>query len=402
MTEKKISIGLFGFGCVGQGLYDVLNHSQGLRANIKKICVKDRDKKRKIDLSYFTFDKNDILDRNDVDVVVELIDNAHDALQIVTTAMKKGMNVVTANKKMLADNFDLLFKLQQKSGVALIYEGAVGGSIPIIRNLEEYYDNELLSSVRGLLNGSCNYILSCMELDKMGYAEALQKAQQNGFAETDPWLDVAGFDTLNKLCLLTAHAFGVILKPEQVLTLGIQNISDDDMLYAREKGFRIKLVATARKAGEKLNVFAMPCFVEKNNEFYNVMYENNAVEVEGAFSDKQYFVGKGAGSYPTGSAVLSDISALTYQYRYGYRKLKKMQQQLGDNLNAVHLLDNNISQRVYIRYTNKLELNGIEIQEVEEDYQSRKINYLIAKVSLQSLFHLKDDKNQKMFICAVP
>lgn len=397
MTNKKISIGLFGFGVVGQGLYDVLNHSQGLSANISKICVKDKNKQRRIDLSYFTYDKNDILNRKDVDVVVELIDNAQDALQIVTTAMKNGINVVTANKKMLADNFELLYKLQQENEVALIYEGAVGGSIPIIRNLEEYYDNELLSSIRGLLNGSCNYILTCMELDKMGYEEALKKAQQNGFAETDAWLDVAGFDTLNKLCLLTAHAFGVILKPEQVLTLGIQNITDDDIRYARTKGLRIKLVATARKVGERLHVFAMPHFVGKESEFYNALYENNAIEVEGAFSDKQYFVGKGAGSYPTGSAVLSDISALTYQYRYGYKKLKKMKSQN----NVTYALDNNINQKVYIRYKDKAELKGIEILEVEEDYQSKKMNYLVATVALQSLFSLKENRHQNMFVCAL-
>jgi homoserine dehydrogenase len=286
--------------------------------------------------------------------------------------------------------------------VAIIYEGAVGGSIPIIRNLEEYYDNELLSSIRGLLNGSCNYILSCMELDSMSYEDALRKAQLNGFAETDPRLDVSGTDTLNKLCLLTAHAFGVIYKPELLLTLGIQNISYDDIHYARAKGFRIKLVATAKKAGEKLQVFALPHFVGKDSEFYNALYENNAIEVEGAFSDKQYFIGKGAGSHPTGSAVLSDISALTYQYRYGYRKLKKMQAIAGNNFNAENVLDNNIYKKVYIRYKDKSELKSIEILETEEDYQSRNMNYLVATVNLKSLFCLKEDKNQKLFVCALP
>src|SRR5688572_23119804 len=163
MNDKNISIGLFGFGCVGKGLYDVLNHSEGLKANIEKICVKDETKKRSIDQSYFTFKKEEILKRKDLDVIVELIDNSDEAMEIVSTAMKNGINVVSASKKMLAENFEKLYQLQEENNVALIYEGSAGGSIPIIRNLEEYYDNELLSSVRGILNGSCNYILTRME-----------------------------------------------------------------------------------------------------------------------------------------------------------------------------------------------------------------------------------------------
>jgi len=272
MSDKKIAIGLFGFGCVGQGLYDVLNHSQSLKASIEKICVKDRNKKRKVDLSYFTFNKADVLERGDLDVIVELIDDADEAFRIVCEAMERGVNVVTANKKMLAENFEALYRLQVKSNVALIYEGSAGGSIPIIRNLEEYYDNELLGSFRGILNGICNYILSRMELENKEYNEILSDAQANGFAESNPWLDVAGYDTLYKTILLTVHSFGMILKPEQVLNLGIQNITFDDIVYAREKGLRIKLIGTGYKHGNGFRVYVMPHFVEKTDELYNVIY----------------------------------------------------------------------------------------------------------------------------------
>ena len=150
MANKKISIGLFGFGCVGQGLYDVLNQSQGLQATIEKICVRDKSKKRKLDAERFTFNKEDILSRKDLDAVVELISDTDAAFEIVKTALSNGVSVVSASKEMLAKYFAELFKLQQKNNVALIYEGSVGGSIPIIRNLEEYYDNELLQSVRAI------------------------------------------------------------------------------------------------------------------------------------------------------------------------------------------------------------------------------------------------------------
>lgn len=401
MTEKRIKLGLFGFGCVGQGLYDVLSHSEGLKADIEKICVKDRNKKRKIDAKYFTYDKEDILGRKNLDVIVELIDTSEAAFEIVTRAMNNGVSVVTANKKMLAENFEELYHLQEKNNVALIYEGSAGGSIPIIRNLEEYYDNELLSSIRGLLNGSCNYILTRMELENMDYNKALKMAQEQGFAESDPWLDVAGYDTLYKLILLTVHSFGLILKPEQVLALGIQNISFDDITYAKEKGYRIKLIATAHKVGNKFRVYAMPHFVSKESDLYSVLYENNGVEVEGAYSCKQTFVGKGAGSHPTGSAVLSDISALTYQYKYAYKKLKKLREQHNGNFDAGKLLDTDFEIKVYIRFANKEALKGIEIVSVEEEFKSSKTNYIIASVKFKSLFSLKGNRDSKLFVCAV-
>jgi homoserine dehydrogenase len=400
MSDKEIAIGLFGFGCVGQGLYDVLEQSQSLRANIEKICVKDKSKKRKIDMKFFTYDKNEVLKRDNLDVIVELIDDANEAFNIVSTAMNNGVNVVSANKKMLAENFAKLYELQEKNNVALIYEGSAGGSIPIIRNLEEYYDNELLSLFRGILNGTCNYILTRMELENKDYDSILKDAQSSGFAESNPWLDVAGYDTLYKTILLTVHSFGLILKPDQVLNLGIQNITFDDIVYAKEKGLRIKMIGTGYKSGDKFRVYALPHFVSAKDELYNVNYEYNGVEVEGAFSCKQTFVGKGAGSHPTGSAVLSDISALTYNYKYGYKKLKKQAAGYGRLPNG-ELLDNDFTIKVYIRFKDKQELKGIEIVSIEEEYRSAATNYIIANVKFNSLFTLKGNKESKVFICAV-
>lgn len=401
MSDDKISVALFGFGCVGQGLYDVLNHSEVLEANIARICVKDRNKPRKIGAEYFTFDKNDILERNDIDVVVEMINDTDEAFRIVSTAMKNGISVVSASKKMLAEYFEELYKLQEENKVALIYEGSAGGSIPIIRTLEEYYDNELLSSIRGILNGTTNYILTRMELESKEYSEVLKDAQENGFAEIDPWLDVAGFDTLYKTCLLSVHAFGVILKPDQVLTLGIQNITFDDIRYAREKGLRIKLIGSAAKYGDKYRVFVMPRFVSPEDELYKILYEYNGVEVEGAFSCKQTFVGKGAGSHPTGSAVLSDISALTYNYKYAYKKLKKQKNKLNGSYNAENLLDTDFSIKVYIRYKDKAELEQLDIRSIVEEYRSPGVNFIIAEVGFRSLYNLKGNRESQLFVCAV-
>jgi homoserine dehydrogenase len=401
MGNKEISIGLFGFGCVGQGLYDVLNHSEGLKANIDKICVKDKNKKRKIDANYFSYDKNEILKQGHHNVIVELIDNANDAFAIVKEALGNGVNVVTANKKMLAENFTELYNLQIKNNVALLYEGSAGGSIPIIRNLEEYYDNELLSSVKGILNGTCNYILTRMELENKEYTDVLKDAQLNGFAESDPWLDVAGFDTKFKTSLLTIHAFGIVLNPDDIFNTGIQNITYDDILYAKQRGLRVKMLGVSQKVGDKFRVYAIPHFVSKESELYNVLYEYNAVEVEGAFSCKQTFVGKGAGSHPTGSAVLSDISALTYDYKYGYKKLKKA---LNNNVkieDGIKQVEFDFPIKLYIRFQDKAQLNDLEILNIEEEYKSASTNYIIANVNFNSLFNIYNKRDNKLFICAI-
>jgi homoserine dehydrogenase len=408
MGDKKISIGLFGFGCVGQGLYDVLNQSQGLKASIEKICVRDKTKKRRLDADRFTFDKNDILKRKDLDVVVELITDTEAAFEIVSTAMKNGVSVVSASKEMLAVHFSELFKLQQQHNVSLIYEGSVGGSIPILRNLEEYYDNELLQNVCAILNGTCNYILTRMELEKKDYSEILKDAQSSGFAEADPWLDVSGGDARYKILLITVHAFGIVLKPDQIMNLGIQNIRYEDILYAKEKNLRIKLISRSEKVGDpeenngagKYRVYVMPQFIDSSSELFNVLYEYNAVEVEGAFSCKQTFTGKGAGSHPTGSAVLSDISALTYNYRYGYKKLKKFINGGTAIPDASRSLDTDFKIKVYVRYSNKSEIDKLEIISIEEEYKSAKHNYIIATVNFRSLFHFSNNKESKVFICA--
>lgn len=407
LTEQKevkqtgrLNIGLFGFGCVGQGLYDVLNHSQSLKAEIAKICVKDRTKSRQIDNKFFTFERGDVLKNDDHNLIVELIDDADAALEIIGDALIKGKDVVTANKKTVADNFELLYRLQQETGRSLLYEGACAGSIPIIRTLEEYYDNELLKSIRGVLNGSSNYILTKMELEGLSYTGALKQAQELGFAESDPLLDVGGYDSKYKLCLLAAHGFGLILKPENILNLGIQNISEFDINYAKEKGMRIKLLAHIEKTENAYRLYVLPHFVKRDNPLASVNYEFNGIEVEGVYSDKQFFSGKGAGSHPTGSAVLSDISAITYDYKYGYKKLKKRVNGHADYGNDIKFVDNYFTLKLFIRYGDISELNPLDIDSVEEQYKSNNGNYIIANVGFKSLFNLYNNNENKLFVCA--
>lgn len=376
MSRKNINIGLFGFGCVGKGLYEVLEQTPGLQAQILKICVKDKEKKRAIDASYFTYDKAELLNNPDINVIVELIDDADAAFDIVSAALTQGKSVVTANKKMLAEHLPELLLLQKEHNASLLYEAAACASIPVIRNLEEYYDTDLLQSLQGIVNGSTNYILTKIFRDNLSFADALAEAQAKGFAETDPKLDVEGYDAKYKLNLLLAHAFGISVPPEQIVNLGIQRISDLDARYAKEKGYKIKLLAHAQKIEDKVIAWVAPQFIKPNHPFFYVDDEYNAVQVEGCFADKQFFIGKGAGSHPTASAVLSDISALSYDYRYEYKKSKQ---------NAGATLTDEVAVDVFVSHSPGIRIAESEFIEVYERYQAIDENYLIGKIAFKQL-----------------
>jgi len=323
MTRTNLHIGLFGFGVVGQGLHAVLARTPGLRARIGRIAVRDRQKARSLPAELFTFDKRDLLDDPGLDVIVELIDDADEAYFIVKEALRKGKAVVTANKKMLAEHLPELIELQRTTGTPLLYEAAACASLPVIRNLEEYYDTDLLASVEGIINGSTNYILTAMSRDGQPYAAALAKAQELGFAESNPALDVEGLDARNKLVLLLAHAFGLVAGPEELLAVGITGISPLASAYAREQGLVIKLVAEARRLPGGIAAAVLPTLVAPGHELAGVHDEFNGLVTQSGFADRQFFLGRGAGAFPTASAVLSDLSALTYGYRYAYKKIQQ-------------------------------------------------------------------------------
>ncbi|HOO98752.1 MAG TPA: homoserine dehydrogenase [Bacteroidales bacterium] len=391
MTRELLKIGMFGYGCVGQGLHDVLNSSKGFKADIVRICVKDRTKQRRLPMTYFTFDKDDILNDPSINLVVELIDDADAAFEIVTRAMKNGKNVVSANKVMIANHFEELVGLQDKYHVSLLYEASAGASIPIIRNLEEYYDNELLYSLRGILNGTTNYVLTLMHNHGIDYDIALSQAREKGFAESDPTLDVDGWDAKFKLCIITGHAYGLFLKPEEVFHYGIRNISKFDIRYAKEKGFKIKLVPYVGKTSENtITSFVLPRFISPDKYLYNVDYEYNGVITEAAFADKQFFSGKGAGGHATGSAVLSDISANSYGYKYEY---KKYQQGTVQHYTRNHKIE------IYLRYSDEKDRELFNFEEVSEYFSGKTDKYVIGVVSLGKLYELQEQlRSMNVFI----
>jgi homoserine dehydrogenase len=376
-THKQLVIGLFGFGVVGEGLYRVLNQTPSLKAVIKKVCIKHPGKKRNAPAELFTTDKDELLNDQEINVIVEVIDDANAAFTIVSTALKNGKDVVSASKKMIAEHLPALLALQQETGKSLLYEAAACASIPVIRNLEEYYDNDLLHSIRAIVNGSTNFILSKIFKEKMSFRDALLEAQQLGFAESDPTLDIEGYDALNKWIFLLTHAYGIIEKPENLLFTGIQNIRLEDSLVAESRNYQIKLVAQARKLQSgKVTAFVLPQFVEHDDHLAFVQNEYNGVVIESGFADKQFFYGKGAGSFPTASAILSDISALRYQYKYEYKKLYHHQP---------HELSENVFLRVYVSFDDWELIPRERFEWIEEWHAQEKRKYLIGVVSFETL-----------------
>lgn len=379
--SKKLNIGLFGFGVVGQGLYDI-SVSRNLNFEFKKIAIKDPHKKRTLPQELFTTDRWEILNDPEINTIIELINDAEAAYEIVSYALKNGKNVVSANKKMIAEHLEELVDLQHKHGTSLLYEGAVCGSIPIIRNLEEYYDNELLYAVSGIFNGSSNFILSKVFNENQAYADALKEAQDLGFAETDPTMDVGGFDAKYKLVIATAHAYGLFVNPDEILNIGIQNLQLSDLQYAREKGQKIKLVPVAKKQNDhEVSIYVMPKLVKKEDFLFNVENEYNGVSVQAAFADQQFFFGKGAGGHPTGAAVFSDVSALRYDYRYEYKKTlieKKV------SFNQDEIL------QVYLRFNQENLVEKLPFIDIEERYSSREYHYVIGSIRLADIAAAKN------------
>lgn len=390
---KKINIGLFGFGVVGEGIYKVLEEKPQLNAAIKKIVIKDNSKPRNAPSELFSTNSDDILNDDEINVVVELISDADAAHDIIIKAFNKGKHVVSANKKLIADHHKELLDLQAKNNVSFLYEASVCGSVPIIRNLEEYFDNDLLNYVSGIVNGTTNYILTKMANENESYQDALKAAQESGFAEADPTADVEGFDASSKLAIITLHAFGKKIDVDQVIRKGITSLKVEDFKYAKEKNYTIKLIANSKinhQTGE-ITSTVLPTFVELNKTIALVNNEYNGVLIGSSLSDEQFLYGKGAGRFPTSSAVLSDISALKYDYQYSIRKYENKEEGVFNQTGK---------KRIYIGFENQADDVSNIFDEIEERYQSKNYNHIVGVIDIEKLKQKEIIENPKLSIIA--
>ncbi len=393
-THKQLTIGLFGFGVVGEGLYQVLQQTPSLKARIKKVCIKHADKKRNAPTDLFTTNKNELLFDEEINVIVEVINESEPAFEIISTAFKNNKAVVSASKKMIAEHLPEILELQRQTNLPFLCEAAACASIPVIRNLEEYYDNDLLHSIRAIVNGSTNFILTKMFEDKLDFTDALLLAQQLGFAESNPALDIEGFDAVNKWCILLNHGYGIVENPSNILFTGIQNIQLSDSSVAKEKNYEIKLIAQAKKLRNgKVAAFVLPQFVQHDDHLAFVKNEYNGVVIESGFADKQFFYGKGAGSFATASAVMSDISALQYDYKYEYKKL--YYHKPGE-------LTNDFYVRTYISFDAIAKVPKEDFEWIEEWHSGQERSYFIGVIHFEKI--VNDDwwKHQGISLILVP
>ncbi len=377
--KNKINIGLFGFGTVGQGLYKVIRKAINAHAEIRRVCVRYQTKPREVTVppGLLTDNPDAILNDPEINLIVEVVDNPEASYRIVTAALKKGIAVVSGNKAMIARHLPELIEIQRRYGTALLYDASSCGSIPVVRNLEEYYDNDLLLEVKGILNGSSNYILSRVFDHNEDYDSALRRAQELGFAESDPSFDIEGYDSLFKLIIITVHALGVYVAPERVFTYGISTLGAFDIRYAREKGMKIKLVAQVVKVDpERFTMFVSPEFVSPSRYIYSVDDEYNGVVIRGECYDRQFMFGKGAGGLPTASSILSDIMARRHGYRYEYKKMGYID---------LPSYTTDIELRIYLRSTDRDPPGRLPFTRIHESYTSGEASYVIGDIPLTAL-----------------
>ena len=315
-ANSKIKVGMLGIGNIGRGTYQALgmNHDKilettGLDIEIVKILNRHPDKDRGIDIpkEKYTADVMDIFEDPEISIVVELIGGIEPATTYMAEAMKHGKSVVTANKAAIAANGKYLAELAQENHVLLRFEAAVAGGIPILTSLTTALLSNRFSEVHGILNGTTNYILTQMSEYGKDYDEVLRDAQARGFAESDPTADVEGIDAANKLSILISLIFGISVPPEKIDTQGITKIASEDIAFAHESDYRIKLLATAKESKGKVTCNVGPVMLPKAHPLASVNNEFNAVFVKGNAVDELMFYGRGAGPLPTGSAVLGDI-----------------------------------------------------------------------------------------------
>jgi len=313
---NEVRVGLIGLGTIGVGVARILLEQQSLMARrlgkklrLVRACDLDIRTDRGIDFGdvALTTRVDDILKADDVDVVVELIGGYEPARSFVATAIAHGKHVVTANKALIAKHGEELFSLAAEKGVAIGFEAAVGGGIPCLKALREGLAANAIESVYGILNGTCNYILTKMENEGAAFAEVLKQAQALGYAEADPSFDIEGIDTAHKLAILAAMAFGSRIRFDEVFTEGISKITPDDIASARELGYRIKLLGIAKPHGDCIEMRVHPTLVPVAAQLAQVSDSYNAVQISGDFVEHTVYFGRGAGERPTASAVVADM-----------------------------------------------------------------------------------------------
>ncbi len=311
-----INVGIIGFGTVGTGTVrillenkDVLKERLGFEINLRRIAVRDivRDRGVKVPEGVLTMDVDAILNDPHIDIVVELIGGIRPAKDFILKAINNGKHVVTANKALLATEGNEIFTAAQKAGVEIGFEASVAGGIPIIKVIREGLVANRIKALYGIINGTSNYILTKMTEENVGFSDALKEAQKLGYAEADPTLDLEGIDSAHKLAILASLSYGIPIPYKDIYIEGISKISTQDIEFASELGYKVKLFAIAKETDNGIELRVHPTMIPKDYLISKVDGPFNAVYVEGDATGSTLYYGRGAGAMPTGSAVANDI-----------------------------------------------------------------------------------------------
>ena len=355
---KQIGVGILGFGTVGAGVADgLLKHREvmarrlGVDIVLKRIADLDitTDRGVAVPEGVLTTDAAGVIVEQGIDIIVETIGGTGIARKFVMDALNAGKCVVTANKKLLAEYGREIFDLAAAKGVDIYFGASVGGGIPIIRVLREGLAGNEINTIHGILNGTCNYILTRMENEHLAFDEVLKAAQKLGYAEANPSLDIDGFDTAHKACILSALAYGFQPTLDQVQVEGIRNLSGEDVGYAAEFGYRIKLLACVARDGGEVEVGVHPTLIPFSHMLASVNDAFNAVMVNGDLSDSTMYYGRGAGRAPTASTVIGDIGDIARNLASGAPRYRRAAPVYGEG--AVRLrAAGDIASKFYLRF----------------------------------------------------
>ena len=303
-----MKIGILGYGTVGQGLVDVIDNNKEKRnIEIMSILVRDKNKYNKSKYAQIITDNIEDVFSKDIDILVELMGGLHPSFEYIKRALENRINVVTANKDMLAEYGDKLAKIANKNKVSLKFEASVGGGIPVVKPLTESLEGNVINSIYAILNGTTNFILSKMYNEGSSYEKVLKEAQELGFAEANPESDVEGYDAARKLSILSTLAYNRRVYWKDFYLEGISNIDSKDIDYAKKLGCKIKLVGQSKLNNDRVSGFVRPVLVDNNSLLSKIDNEYNIVVLNGDSVGEVSFVGRGAGKEPTGSAVYSDL-----------------------------------------------------------------------------------------------
>lgn len=358
MTEK-ISVGLLGLGTVGSGVVqiiekhqDKLMHQIGCSVAIKKVLVKDINKVRSVHVGpeLLTTDPYDVIDDPEIDVLIEVMGGIEESRDYIVRALQNKKHIVTANKDLMAVHGSELLETASRSKCDLFYEASVAGGIPILRSLVEGLASDRIKKLMGIVNGTTNYILTKMTKEGLAYEEVLKEAQALGYAEADPTSDVSGLDAARKMAILSTLGYSMNVDLDDVAIRGIEDVKDDDIQYAKQLGYTMKLIGIADRSGDKIEVSVQPTLLPDSHPLASVNDEFNAVYVYGEAVGETMFYGPGAGQLPTATAVVSDLVEVVKNMRLGVngssavapqfeKKMKKEEEVFAKYFIRLHVAD---------------------------------------------------------------